>query len=537
MDTWIESAVFYHIYPLGFCGAPPENAGGEPVNRIGRVSEFIPHLKELGVNAVYFGPVNLSHTHGYDTSDYYQIDNRLGDKAAFGRVCDELHKNGIRVVLDGVFNHVGRGFWAFRDVQENKEASPYCGWFSGLHFGAHSPMGDPFTYDTWGGYWELVKLNLKNPDVVSHLLGAVESWINDYQIDGLRLDAADCVDPDFFKALRRFCKEKKSGFWLMGEIIHGDYNRWANPDMLDSVTNYECYKGLYSSHNDKNYFEIAHSLNRQFGSGGIYQNMRTYNFVDNHDVNRLMSTLRDGRYSKNVYTILFTMPGVPSVYYGSEWGIQGAKQNGSDLPLRPAVTIEDAKNGDTELCRHIAKLAALYKAEPALQNGGFETVDIKNEQLVYKRVLNGRKITVALNLADKEAVLEFSAPNGGLCDLLGGIPPVTVQSGRASITLPPFSSAVLAKSGGSASPVSNEPEKRDEPSPAPTVRPGRYRHFKGKEYEVVGVAKHSESLEELVVYRQLYGEGGLWVRPLSMFLEMVQANGKAVPRFEYLGGR
>ena len=235
---------------------------------------------------------------------------------AFRTVCGRLHESGIRVVLDGVFNHVGREFWAFRDVQQNGRGSRYCGWFHNLSFGGGSPMGDPFWYDACEGHFNLVKLNLKNPEVVDHLLGAVGSWIQDFGIDGLRLDAADCVDPDFFRRLRSFCKEKKPDFWLMGEIIHGDYNRWAeDPEMLDSrQQTYECYKGIYSSHNDKNYFEIAYSLNRQFGDGGIYKNIYTYNFVDNHDVNRLASVLRNPEHLENAYTLLFTMPGAPSVY-------------------------------------------------------------------------------------------------------------------------------------------------------------------------------------------------------------------------------
>ena len=239
MASWITNAVFYHIYPLGFCGAPQYHHQGEQTNRINKLEEWIPHLKELGINALYLGPVFASSEHGYDTRDYYHIDRRLGDDKAFAHVCRRLHENGIRVVLDGVFNHVGRDFWAFQDVQRNGQNSRCCGWFQNLHFGGQSPLGDPFCYDAWEGHFNLVKLNLKNPEVVDHLLGAVDSWIRDFQIDGLRLDAADCIDPDFFRRLRRFCKERKEDFWLMGEIIHGDYNRWANPEMLDSVTNYE----------------------------------------------------------------------------------------------------------------------------------------------------------------------------------------------------------------------------------------------------------------------------------------------------------
>ncbi len=267
--NWVNESIFYHIYPLGFCGAPQQNGQDAPVNRIGKLSGWIPHLRELGVNALYIGPVFESSEHGYDTRDYYNIDRRLGSNEDFKRLCRELHENGIRVVLDGVFNHVGREFWAFQDVQKNGSASPYCGWFHNLNFGGGSPLGDPFWYEGWQGHYNLVKLNLRNPDVVSHLLGAVGMWIDEFGIDGLRLDAADCVDMDFFHQLRNYCKGRNPDFWLMGEIIHGDYNRWANPGALDSVTNYECRKGLYSSHNDKNYFEIAYSLNRQIGRAHV----------------------------------------------------------------------------------------------------------------------------------------------------------------------------------------------------------------------------------------------------------------------------
>lgn len=541
MSNWVNEAVFYHIYPLGFCGAPAYNADGETVCRIEKLKDWIPHLKSLGVNAVYLGPVFESSEHGYDTKDYYKIDKRLGDNHCFRTVCEALHENGIRIVLDGVFNHVGREFWAFQDVQRNGQSSHYCGWFHNLNFGGGSPMGDPFWYEAWEGHYNLVKLNLRNPEVVEHLLGAVGSWIEDFGIDGLRLDAADCVDPDFFRRLRGFCKSRKPDFWLMGEIIHGDYNRWANPEMLDSVTNYECYKGIYSSHNDKNYFEIAHSLNRQFGPGGIYNNIYTYNFVDNHDVNRLASTLRNPEHINNVYSLLFTMPGVPSVYYGSEWGIQGIKQNGSDAGLRPCLDLHNLQAPNDKLCAHIGKLAALRKLVPALQTGSFDNVVIKNEQLVFKRATDNCVAYVALNLADARCDLNFGIPGDHvLVDLLHHNRVYTPQSGNVSLSAEPYSSYILLET----LPGCDVPSLEELPQPTPIPqeipepqerRIGRYRHFKGNEYKVLGFARHSETQEELVVYQPLYGEGGLWVRPADMFFENVNVNGQWVPRFTYIG--
>lgn len=408
--SWIKGAMFYHIYPLGFTGAPRTNEGEATAgSRILKVLEWIPHLKEIGINAVYFGPVFESLTHGYDTSDYYETDRRLGTKEDFKQVFDALHENGIRVVLDGVFNHVGRGFRAFRDVQEKREASEYRDWFSGMNFGWGNSMGDGFCYDTWQGHESLVKLNLYHPAVTEYLLGAVRMWMEEFQIDGLRLDAADCVEKGFFKRLRQMTKEKNPDFWLMGEIIHGNYRDWVNGDMLDSVTNYECWKGIYSSHNDRNYFEIAHSLKRQFGRGGIYEGLILYNFLDNHDVNRIYSMLRCPENIRNAYTILYMMPGVPSIYYGSEWGIAGEKGSGydADVPIRPCLELSECEEKNPELVEHITKLAEIRENSKAVQDGGFEDVIIKNEQLVFARCTDGESVVVALNLAEHPAELQF----------------------------------------------------------------------------------------------------------------------------------
>lgn len=407
---WIDNAIFYHIYPLGFTGAPQHNEGQATVGRrILEVLDWIPHLKSLGINAVYFGPVFESGSHGYDTWDYYKTDSRLGNKEDFQRVFGALHENGIRVILDGVFNHVGRGFFAFKDVQEHLENSAYKDWFCNLNFSWNSPLGDPFSYEDWHGAAELVKLNLRNPAVCDYLLGAVEMWMEELGIDGLRLDAADCVDQEFFKQLRRFTKGRREDFWLMGEIIHGDYRIWANDEMLDSVTNYECWKGIYSSHNDKNYFEIAHSLKRQFGQGGLYENLRLYNFLDNHDVNRIGTLLTKKENLKNVYTLLYLMPGIPSIYYGSEWGIEGRKGQGmdADLPLRPRLELAQMEGKNPELIAHLGELARIRLGSDAVKKGSYEDVLIRNEQFVFARTLDEEQVLTALNLADHSEVLNF----------------------------------------------------------------------------------------------------------------------------------
>lgn len=399
---WTNKASFYHIYPLGFCGAPPVNTEDSPSHRILKIAEIAAHLRKMNIGAVYLGPVFDSSTHGYDTRDYNKIDMRLGTQEDFSSVCRTLHDAGIKVIVDGVFNHVGRDFWAFRDVMEKGASSAYCSWFYNLNFGGPSPMGDPFWYEGWEGHFELVKLNLKNPEVCAHILAAVGDWIDKYDIDGLRLDVAYSLDFDFLNKLCSFARSKKPDFWLMGEVIHGDYSRYINENLLDSTTNYECYKGIYSSHNDKNYFEIAHSIARQFGnggSGGIYNGIFTYNFVDNHDVTRIHSILRDKRHISNVYTLLFTMPGIPSVYYGSEFGIDGEKQNGSDAALRPALNIADYDQ-NCALVRHIGALAMMKKALSPLWSCVYEQVILKNKEFVFKRRNGDEELFVILNIDD-----------------------------------------------------------------------------------------------------------------------------------------
>ena len=502
---WYDDAIIYHIYPLGFCGAPKWNPHTEPVNRIKKVIDWIPHLKEMNISAVYLGPVFESVEHGYDTIDYKLIDNRLGTNDDFKEVCKALHEAGIKVILDGVFNHVGRDFWAFKDIQDKGQGSQYCDWFANLNFGGSSPCGDPFWYEGWNGFYNLVKLNLRNPAVCDYLIDAVDYWINEFDIDGIRFDAADCLDFDFIKRIHYFTKGKKNDFWLMGEIIHGDYNRWANSEMFDSVTNYECYKGIYSSHNTKNYFEIDYSINRQFGSNGaIYKGINLYNFVDNHDVNRLASTLENPMYLGTCYTLLYAMPGIPSIYYGSEYGIHGKHENNSDDGLRPCIELSDMQRENANLYKHIVKLGRIYRAYPAMRTGEYKTIIIRNQQILFQKELNGQKIYVALNLEDKEFDLNFGTDQPMLVDIINNIP-VSVNNGNAYIKMPPFSSMILVTddilSGIDKSDVKVEVEE------APVdVTAGTIITKNNERCEVIAIAKDSDTAEELVVYKKPNGD-------------------------------
>lgn len=543
--SYINESVIYNIYPLGFCGAPKDN-DGNLVYRLDKIYDCIEHLKKMSVNVLVFNPLFESSHHGYDTIDYRKVDCRLGDNNSFKKICKTLHDNGIRVILDGVFNHVGRDFFAFKDVQQNLGNSRYCNWFQNLNFGGSSPKGDPFWYEGWAGHYDLVKLNLQNDEVVNYLLDSVRFWIDEFGIDGLRLDAADCIDLEFFKKLRNVCKSKKPDFWLYGEITHGDYNRWANNELLDSVTNYECYKGIYSSHNDHNYFEIAHSLNRQFGNGGIYRNIYTYNFVDNHDVNRIASDLKDKNHLANVYTLMYTMPGVPSIYYGSEYGIEGKRTQHSDYELRPCLDLNNVENANYNLLNHIIKLGKVRLALDALKYGNFDNVNIMNEKLVYKRFTDNQTVFVAFNLTDHDEKIGFDTGcNAKLTDVLNDNEVFDVN-GYFELSMKPYSSRILVVNDGGFKvdfDVKSEVKavKADAPKEAEKivqkleyVKKGRYLHFKGTEYEVLGVSTHSETGEKLVIYMSVDGKDTLWARPYDMFTDIVEYNGSMVNRFTLL---
>ncbi len=428
---WFEESVIYQIYPLGFCGAPKINDSVEQ-SRILKVLEIIPHLTKLHIGAVYFCPIFESSSHGYDTKDFARLDARLGSNEDFKTVCQTLHENGIKVILDGVFNHVGRDFWAFRDVREHKYNSRYKDWFH-IHFDGNSNYNDGFWYEGWEGHFELVKLNLDNPEVKGYLLDRVGEWIDAFDIDGLRLDVAYLLNRNFMRELRSYCNGKKSEFFLAGEMIHGNYKEMIGPQMLDSCTNYECYKGIYSSFNSMNLFEIAHSLKNRFGKEDwcMYRGLKLINFADNHDVNRLASTLSNPKHLIPAYGLLMAMPGIPCIYYGSEWGAEGKRGEHNDDALRPAF------EGCifNELTAFIAKAAKLHRESRALCYGGIENLMITNKQYVFERSYEGERIIVMINADSEEFIAHFNANAGCGRELLGD---THFDFGGGSV-MPPYS--------------------------------------------------------------------------------------------------
>lgn len=412
--AWYDEAIFYHIYPLGLANAPKQNEYKEPEHRLNDLIPWIKHIREIGCNALYIGPLFESVGHGYETTDYKKLDSRLGTNEDLKKYVKECHKQGIRVIFDGVFNHTGRDFFAFKDIQKNRENSQYKDWYCNVNFWGNNEYNDGFSYDNWGGYNLLVKLNQQNPAVQDYICDVIRYWVSEFDVDGIRLDAADVLDFGFMQQLRRVANEVKPEFWLMGEVIHGDYNRWVNEGTLHSVTNYQLHKALFSGHNDHNYFEIAHTVRRLYSMGGNSpEGLKLYNFVDNHDVERIYTKLNNKAQFSPVHVLLYTLPGIPSIYYGSEFGIEGRKEKSSDDSLRPAINLDDykdaiKKNSCTSL---VAALGKIRQNVKALSYGDYQERLLTNEQYAFARNLDGDTVVITVNNADHEADITVGAGN------------------------------------------------------------------------------------------------------------------------------
>ena len=436
--AWYDEAIFYHIYPLGLTGAPKENSYGEPVHRLNTLIPWIAHVREIGCNAIYIGPLFESVGHGYETTDYKKLDSRLGANEDLTNYVAECHRQGIRVILDGVFNHTGRDFFAFRDIREKRENSPYKDWYRNVNFWGNNQYNDGFSYENWGGYDLLAKLNQQNPAVRDYICDVVRFWVKEFDIDGIRLDAADVLDFDYMRALRRVADEVKPEFWLMGEVIHGDYTRWVNEGTLHSVTNYHLHKALYSGHNDHNYFEIAHTVKRLYGMGGNRPDgLKLYNFVDNHDVERIYTKLNNKAHFAPVHVLLYTLPGIPSIYYGSEFGIEGRKERHSDDSLRPALSLADFGDAvEKNVCtRLIVALGKVRQGVKALSYGDYQELMLTNRQYAFARNYNGESVLVTVNNDDSDYVMTL--PAGNAAEYMGALTGqrVSVEGGRIAVNV------------------------------------------------------------------------------------------------------
>lgn len=429
--NWYEGSFVYQIYPLGLTGAPWRNDGSQEgatntdAHRLLKIVDdgWVDHMKKLGVSCLMLNPVFESDSHGYDTRDYTKVDSRLGTKEDLKAVVDACHEAGIRVLFDAVLNHVGRGFWAFQDVLEKHQQSPYAGWFN-IDWNGNSAYNDGFSYETWAGVPELVKLNHSCFELNDYLADVIRGWEADYDIDGLRLDVAYCLDDGYLGYLRQIADgltaKRGEKFLLLGETMFGDYNRWMNDHACDSVYNYEAYKGLWSSMNAANMHEIAYALERQSGDKpwDLYTGKHLLDFVDNHDVPRIATQLTDKKQLKPLYGLLFGMCGVPCVYYGSEWGIEGVQDYG-DHKLRPALDKPEWNDLTDWICA-LSEARFTTEGAEALCEGDYHELLCQPQQLVFQRAAQGRRVIVAVNASEDPVVLHFDAGCGRAQDLITG---------------------------------------------------------------------------------------------------------------------
>lgn len=388
-----EYRTIYHLYSLH---VPSDHD---------RMVSWAEYVKSLGCDAVHLGPVCSSFSHGYDIIDYSQIDRRIaGSTRQFTQLVSAFHQRGIKVIIDGVFDHVGREYPFISDVLSKGRTSRYASWFLG------SWADGTFVPECWEGCEDLVRLNLRDKEVVSYLLEVIRLWVETWGIDAIRLDTAYCLEKEFLASLRRMIDERALGIQLFGEVIHGDYGYFCRQGGCHSVTNYELYKGLYSSLNDSNFFELAHSLQRQYGEGGLYNDLSLLSFVDNHDVSRIASRLKDQRDLYLIYILLYTLPGIPVLYYGSEIGLEGKKRHGTDEHLRPRLDVYQFSDQVWKhpLVNHIRRLIQLRRESEGLQSLSWELLYLDHTHLAYRR----GELIVAINADDCPWLFEIKHRGG-----------------------------------------------------------------------------------------------------------------------------
>jgi cyclomaltodextrinase len=395
VTTWAEHAILWQVYPLGFTGAEPSaRPDGEPVeHRLGRLQPWLDYLVELGCNGLLLGPIFAAQTHGYDTVDHFRIDPRLGDDGDFDALVAAAAARGLRLILDGVFNHVGRGFPAFRAALQSGPQSPAARWFKRTPDGAD--------YAVFEGHGQLVELDHDEPAVLGYVIEVMQHWLG-RGAGGWRLDAAYAVPPQFWAKALPAVRESFPDAWFLGEMIHGDYAAYANEAGLDSITQYEVWKAIWSSLNDRNFFELEHALGRHnaFLDGELAQT-----FVGNHDVTRLATQLTDDRHFGHALAVLMCIGGVPSVYYGDEQGLRGLKEHreGGDDAIRPAFPASPAElppDGWPYYRLH-QRLIGFRRRHPWLVRARTTAESVTPWAMALRAQADDRQILLLLNVGDE----------------------------------------------------------------------------------------------------------------------------------------
>ena len=401
---WTEHVIWWHSYPLGFVGAPihPEHRDGTVAHRLGAMEPWLDHVVELGLNGLVLGPVFASSSHGYDTLDHFSIDDRLGDQADFDRLVRAAREKGIRVLLDGVFNHVGRQHPWFLDVERNGRDSPHAGLFR-IDWTGWSP-GDPVNSDVFEGHDILVALDHESVDVENLVVDVMNHWL-DRGIDGWRLDAAYAVPPAFWARVLPRVRERHPDAWFTGEVIHGADVDFARESTIDSLTQYELWQGIWHGISDDNLHELSHALGRHNALLAAYV---PSTFVGNHDVTRIASAIGPDRVGQAL-AVLFTVAGVPSVYAGDEFGWEAVKEErvGGDDAIRPEFPATPPRGDELDeraaaTLRAHQQLIGVRRRHPWLHSAHSDVVAVTNQTLVFRTAVDSDVAVTALNLSAEE---------------------------------------------------------------------------------------------------------------------------------------
>jgi cyclomaltodextrinase / maltogenic alpha-amylase / neopullulanase len=412
--SWVGHAIWWQVYPLGFVGAFPasEEPPGPGEHRLRRLVSWLDHAIALGASGIALGPIFASRTHGYDTTDHYRIDPRLGDDADFDYLVAEARRRGLRVLLDGVFNHVGVDFRKYREAANDGAAAR---WFRGR------PGRCSGSFETFEGHSELVTLNHDNPEVVDYVIDVMAHWLQ-RGADGWRLDAAYTVPQQFWAATLPKVRELYPDAWFVGELIHGDYAAVVDAARFDSATQYELWKAIWSSLNDGNFFELDWAMQRH---NAFLASFAPLTFIGNHDVTRIASRLEPPEHLAHALVILLTVGGIPSVYAGDEFGFRGIKEErrGGDDAVRPEFGSPPAELDafGTEMWRLHQYLIGLRRRHPWLHAASTTALRVDNRHYVYETRRGGDALVVALNVDDEPLRLALSELGTARFEVVAGL--------------------------------------------------------------------------------------------------------------------
>jgi len=407
--TWVRHAVWWHVYPIGFLGADPTGAsrqGGRPLDSM---RAWLDYAVALGTSGLALGPIFQSSSHGYDTIDHFMVDDRLGGDKAFDRLVAGCHQRGLRLVLDGVFNHVGRDFPLFQRAVHEGPASEVAWWFHLTWPDDRDGQADP-AYESFEGHRGLVVLNHAATEVQDYVVAVMQHWL-DRGVDGWRIDAAYAVPTGFWSRVLPKVRARHPQAYLVGEVIHGDYRQITATTGLDAVTQYELWKAIWSSLNDRNFFELAWALRRH---NDFQQSFRPLTFVGNHDVTRIASKLDDDRHLALALVVLFTVGGTPSIYAGDEQAFRGIKEQGpgGDDEIRPAFPSgpEGLAPHGWPVYRLHQQLIGFRRRHPWLHDATTTVVGLSNHLLAYRAAAGDKAIAAALNVDDQPRTVQLDAP-------------------------------------------------------------------------------------------------------------------------------